>query len=194
MEQCVGGNQGCREGGPVSVLLPPGYPELLGTLAASLDEALGELLPDMPAQERGDFALQLAEACRATIGGARVPAVPRVATMDLRTADRTYQLMAAAWGDRLATTCPTMPEGWRTVAVAQLLHCLRQVLGGFTVPVGRSLLQHRNERMYRAFKGDFQEVGLDFGVCAERARQIITAKLKADREARQKGLFDGSDS
>lgn len=174
----------------MSVLLPPGYPELLGTLAASLDEALGELLADMAAHERGDFALQLAEICRGTIRGARVPAVPRVSAMELRTADRTYELMDAAWGKHLEAARPSMPEGWHVVAVAQLLNVLREVLGGFTVPVGRSLLKNRNERMYQQFKGDFQEVGLAFGVCSERARQIIVAKLKADRAARQKGLFD----
>lgn len=178
----------------MTVALPPGYPDLLGTLAAALDEELAMLAPYLADGPRGVLAFEMTEQCRLTVGGQRVPTVPKVAAMGLESADLVFELMAPVWLESMAERFLVQPEGWMRVAVARMLDRLRTSVGGATIPRGRTLLALRNEKMFSSFRGDFRETAATFGVCAERARQIITAKIKADRAARQKDLFSPPDA
>lgn len=175
---------------PMTLAIPVGYPEQLGTLASALNQNLAKLVPDMAEEERGAMAMRLTEQCRDVLGGLRVPMLPGVPAEQLYSADRTYEMLAPVWEGVLWVTFPEQPEEWRRDALARLLESLRCTVGGFVVLRGRALLQNRNAQMFKAFQGDYVAVASAFGVCAERARQIIAeqaAQAKARRQQEEKG-------
>lgn len=174
--------------------LPDGYHELLGVLASDLASELGRIMPAMPGTARDGLALTLAEHARQTVGGMRLRSAPDVPAADLPAADwLTYGRLANVWEAELLRALPDQPHPWAQVAVLRLLDVLRSALGGEYVPkcAGRDQVARiaRNDEMWRAFRGDYREVAITFNVTAERARQILKARLESERRSRQGSLF-----
>lgn len=163
-------------------------PELLGLLAYELEATLARLLPAWPAAELEQFALELTQVCRVTIGGHRLLAAPHLSASELR-ADAAYGVLHDAWRP-LVLTRASMPAAWADVAVLHLIDTLRRVAGGAYLPKSRySLTEPDVAEMFRSFRGSFRDTGLRYGLSAERVRQLLVPLIKADRASRQPDLF-----
>lgn len=176
------------------MLLPDDLPELLGLLAYELRRALAALLRGRADADLDRLALALAWECSNRIGGHRLPVAAGVAATDLPAADYGYAALSDAWADMLVAESG-MPQQWVHVAVVRLLQIARDVLGSQYVPKGtasrlRAQRLARDEAMWNDFRGSFREVGIAHGISSERARQVISQRLRAERAARQRNLFD----
>lgn len=170
--------------------LPRHYPEQLGTLANSLARGIVKLWPDMDEAAVFDLALDLVERARLRVGGCRVHARRNVPVLQLAVGDVVYEEVANTWCSALAPVWEPQPDGWRAVALAQLLDVFRREVGDTNLPRGRALLQNRNDEIWKAFRGNnLEELAVRFGVCAERIRQITSSRYKEEISERQKSLF-----
>lgn len=163
-------------------------PELLGLLAHELRGPIAELFPDIDAEARDALGLKLARECGARVGGHRLRVASEVSAVDLPGADVGYAVLSDAWGATVREVCD-MPDAWQRVAVGQLLDTARAVIGGQYVPKGIDARRDRDEALWNGFRGSFKEIGLQLGISEERARQIYSKRLAAERAARQPRLF-----
>lgn len=175
-----------------TIELPRHYPEQLGTLAHSLARAIMRLWPAMEEAAVFDLALDLVERARLRVGGCRVHARRTVAVLSLCKGDVVYEEVAHTWRSALDSVWDSQPDGWKEVAMGQLLDVFRTEAGDTNLPRGRALLQNRNDEIWKAFRGNnLEELAVRFGLCTERVRQITTSRLHEERATRQ-GSFGGA--
>ncbi len=165
-------------------------PELLGLLAFELRRELEALLPDRGAERLDALAIDLAQAASDRIGGQRPPIAPHVAAADLPAADAAYAVLADVWCPQLASVAG-MPTEWLRVAVSRLLDIARGVLGGQYIPKWRAARTAAlAESLWERFRGDIRAVAIEHNISGTRARQLLAARLAAERDKRQGKLFD----
>ncbi|MCL4759731.1 MAG: hypothetical protein KJZ96_15460 [Rhodocyclaceae bacterium] len=168
----------------------PDLPELLGLLAYELSRELTALLPARSTDLVNKLALALTRSAAARIGGHRMPVAPSVPASELADADAGYAALADVWF-KLLERDMNMPQQWVRVAVLRLLDTARVVVGGQYVPKGVICQRReRDEALWDEFRGNYRETGIAHGISAERVRQVIGARLRAERAARQGRLFD----
>lgn len=171
--------------------LPDNYPELLAVLMVDIQERLRH--PDSPlkatCEDLATLAFSIAEVARAVLGGLRPGVLPRVPASELASVEpETYGRLQVAL-DPVFSKFGCDSEWARKALIWQCLDAVRCVFRGFRVPRGRSLNEARDAAMCAAFKGDYKTIAAEFGMSDERARQIINARIAAERAARQSPLF-----
>lgn len=173
--------------------LPDRYPELLAVLVVDIQERLlqpGSPLLGIPQEEVCRAAFLLAERTRMVLGGLRPGMLRKVPASELATAEpETYGRLGASIDEIFRPWVES--EFARQALVWQVFESIRTVFrGGFRIPRGRSLHGERDDEMFASFKGDYKAVAAEFGMSDERARQIINARIAAERTARQSSLFE----
>ncbi|MBL8446187.1 MAG: hypothetical protein JNJ44_02110 [Zoogloeaceae bacterium] len=166
------------------IAFPPSYPEQLEVMGAILAEELEKLVPGLASDLRDEVAVGLTERCRYAVGGVRIPALPKVDRAALRDSHIVYRSIAMEWDQCMHKALPNRPEDWRRGVVDQLLDAMRTSMGGVTVSRARSTLAERNKQIALAFKGNFTETALAFGLCVERVRQIVAEERTRGRRER----------